>query len=100
MAGLDIVCELLVRPATDAGSRVGGDVIDVPAFEHGPGELPAIVHGKGDVAGRVALAAMAERCRKIGAAIFLSGKARLVSKAMLIEESQIPENHGPALVER
>src|ERR1700723_143247 len=100
MAGLEIVRELLVRPSADAGSLVGGDVIGVPAFNHRARELLAIVHGEGDVAGRVALAAMTERCRKIGAAIFLSGKARRVPKAMLIEESQIPECHGPALVER
>src|ERR1700733_6198617 len=100
MAGLEIVRELLVRPSADAGSLVGGDVIGVPAFNPRARELQALVHGEGDVAGRVALAAVTERCRKIGAAIFLCGKARRVPKAMLIEESQVPENHCPALVER
>jgi hypothetical protein len=47
----------------------------------------------------VALAAMAERCRKVGAAILFSGKARRVPKAMRIEEGQIPECHSPALIE-
>src|ERR1700721_4224209 len=99
MAGLEIVRELLVRPSADAGSLVGGDVIGVPAFNHRARELLAIVHGEGDVAGRVALAAMAERCRKVGAAIFLSGKVRSVPKTMRSEEGQIPECHSPALIE-
>src|ERR1700733_2237708 len=99
MASLEIVCELLVRPATDAGCHVRGNVIGVPPLEHGASELPAIVHGEGDVAGRMALAAMAERCRKVGAAIFLSGKVRSVPKTMRSEEGQIPECHSPALIE-
>src|ERR1700677_3818765 len=99
MASLEIVRELLVRPATHAGSLVRSDIVGVPALEHGAGELPPIVHGEGDVAGGMALAAMTERRSKVGAAIFLSGKARSVSKAMRIEESQIPECHSPALIE-
>src|ERR1700722_2526312 len=99
MASLEIVCELLVRPATDPGSLVGSDIVGVPALEHGAGELPAIVHREGDVAGRMALAAMTEDCRKVGATVFPSGKARSFSKAMRIEEGQIPECHSPALIE-
>ena len=81
------------RPGADACDGIGADVVCPPARRHRAGELLPVVQREGEIARRVALAAMRERLGQIGAAIPLrrssSVRARSACPALKTAD-QIP----------
>ncbi len=100
MAGGQILRQLLVAPAADAGLFVRRDVGGEPALHHFTAQVLALVKTKPQIARRMALAAVAERRRQIGAAIPLLILVEIRRETLLLEERQVPEFHAPTLVER
>src|SRR6202521_5957640 len=100
MASVQIVNELLVGPTADARGSVGRDVVGAPAVHERSGQLGIAFHGEAQVAGRVALTAMAEGRRQVSAAVLLVRQFRIGAKAVHVEEDKVPKRHGPALIER
>ena len=69
MSGREIGDEILVAPAANARGLVGTDVEGAPARGQRAGEFPAVVEREGQVARRMALAAMGQRLGEIGAPV-------------------------------
>ncbi len=95
-----VVNDLGITPRSDTEPRVRGDVDGPPSLERRAGKLLAVVEGEAEVAGRVALVAMTQRGREVGASVPLGGLLRIGLESRALEEDRIPESHGPALVER
>ncbi len=100
MPGRKIGGEVLIRPAANAGALVRADVEGAPAGRHGAGEFVAVVERKGEVARRMAFAAMRQCFHKIRAPVPLRTLRCVGCKARVGVKHRRPEQHRPALVER
>ena len=69
MSDREIGRDILIAPAANARGPVGTDVEGAPARGQRTGEFLPVVEGERQIAGRMALAAMRQCFREIGAAV-------------------------------
>jgi hypothetical protein len=98
MSDREVGREILVAPAANARGFVGTDVEGAPAGGQRTCEFLPVVERERQIAWRMALAAMGQRFREIGASVPFRTPVGIGREAGVRIEQRRPEGHGPTLV--
>src|SRR3974390_1218567 len=98
MARRQIVTQFVCAPRADAGSLIGADVVGIPAGGHRTGKFVSVVERQGQIARRMAFAAMRERLCEIGASVPFCALRYVGLKPTIFVEKRRPDAHQPALI--
>src|SRR5580700_2650778 len=92
--------QVRIAPGPQSAAVIGRDIVRAPARLEGPGKFLPIVQGEGQVARCMALTAMTQGLRQIGASVPYSVTLDVWLKALVGVEHRRPDAHQASLVER